>query len=106
MTISATTSPAGDPPAAGQQMRPDGSAADPRVWKAAQDFEAMAINQLLEPMFNTVDTSQGFFGGGAGEQNFRPMLVTEMAKAVEQHGGVGLARQVYAQMLKMQEKRA
>lgn len=82
------------------------SKTDPRVWKAAQDFEAMAIGQLLEPMFSTVDTSQGFFGGGAGEQNFRPMLVTEMAKAVEQHGGLGLAAPVYAQMLKMQEKRS
>ncbi len=80
-------------------------AVDARVWKAAQDFETMAINQLLEPMFSTVDTSQGFFGGGAGEQNFKPMLVTEMAKAVEQHGGLGLAEPVYAQMLKMQEKR-
>ncbi len=78
---------------------------DARVWKAAQDFEAMAIGQLLEPMFSTVDTSEGFFGGGAGEQNFKPMLVTEMAKAVEQHGGLGLAAPVYAQMLKMQEKR-
>jgi len=78
---------------------------DAHVWKAAQDFEAMAIGQLLEPMFSTVDTSQGMFGGGAGEQNFRPMLVTEMAKAVEQHGGLGLAGPVYAQMLKMQEKR-
>ena len=78
---------------------------DAHVWKAAQDFEAMAIGQLLEPMFSTVDTSQGLFGGGAGEQNFRPMLVTEMAKSVEQHGGLGLAAPVYAQMLKMQEKR-
>ena len=77
---------------------------DPRVWKAAEDFETMAINQLLEPMFDTVDTSEGFFGGGAGEQNFRPMLVSEMAKAVEQRGGLGLATPVYEQMLKMQEK--
>ena len=86
-------------------VKPEAAPVDARVWKAAQDFETMAINQLLEPMFNTVDTSQGFFGGGAGEQNFRPMLVTEMAKAVEQRGGLGLATPVYEQMLKMQEKR-
>lgn len=77
---------------------------DQKVWKAAQDFEAMAVNQLLEPMFATLDQSGGFFGGGAGEQNFRPMLVSEMAKAIEQRGGLGLAAPVYAQMLKMQEK--
>ena len=93
--------------AAPQAPAPSGSAAaavDPHVWKAAQDFEAMAIGQMLEPMFSTVDTSQGEFGGGAGEQNFKPMLVTEMAKAVEKRGGLGLATSVYAQMLKMQEK--
>ena len=81
------------------------SAADAKVWKAAQDFEAMAIGQFLEPMFSTIDTSQGLLGGGSGEETFKPMLITEMAKAVEQHGGMGLAAPVYAQMLKMQEKR-
>ena len=93
--------------AATQAPAPGGGAAaavDPHIWKAAKDFEAMAIGQMLEPMFSTVDSSQGEFGGGAGEQNFKPMLVTEMAKAVEQRGGLGLAAPVYAQMLKMQEK--
>ncbi len=79
------------------------SAPDAKVMKAAQDFEAMAIGQMLEPMFSTVDTSKGEFGGGAGEENFKPMLVTEMAKNVERHGGLGLADSIYQQMLKMQE---
>ena len=65
----------------------------------------MAIGQMLEPMFSTVDMSGGLFGGGTAEQNFRPMLVTEMAKEVEKRGGLGLAKPVYDEMLKMQEKR-
>ena len=77
---------------------------DAHAWKAAQDFEAMAIGQFLQPMFATVDSSQGLFGGGTGEQTFRPMLITEMAKEIEQRGGIGLAAPVYDQMLKMQEK--
>ncbi|NPD65875.1 chemotaxis protein chel [Lichenicola cladoniae] len=72
--------------------------------KAAQDFEAMAIGQMLEPMFDTVDTAKGLLGGGAAEETFKPMLITEMAKQVEQRGGLGLADSIYAQMLKMQEK--
>ncbi len=32
--------------------------------KAASDFESMAINQLLTPIFNTVDGSKSMFGGG------------------------------------------
>ena len=96
MTINAV--PAATTPAA------QGSEVNPKVMKAAQDFEAMTIGQLLQPMFDTVDQSQGLFGGGAGESNFKPMLVTEMAKQVESHGGFGLAQGIYQQMLKMQEK--
>lgn len=77
---------------------------DPKIMKAAQDFEAMAIGQMLEPMFDTVDTAKGLLGGGAAEETFKPMLITELAKQVEQRGGLGLASSIYAQMLKMQEK--
>ncbi len=91
--------------AAAEPLPAGPSPADAKVWKAAQDFEAMAIGQFLQPMFSTVDTSQGLFGGGTGEQTFRPMLITEMAKGIEQRGGIGLAAPVYDQMLKMQEKR-
>ena len=63
----------------------------------------MEIGQLLEPMFATVDSSKSMFSGGAGEESFKPMLVTEMAKEVEAHGGLGLADGIYQQMLKMQE---
>ena len=72
--------------------------------KAAHDFEAMAIGQLLQPMFDTVDTSKGPFGGGPGEEAWKPMLVQEFAKQIEAHGGLGLAKPVYDAVLRMQEK--
>ncbi len=56
----------------------------------------MALGQMLQPMFDTVDTAHGAFGGGDGEQAFRPMLVTEIAKQLAAHGGLGLARPVFA----------
>lgn len=77
-----------------------------RAAKAARDFEAMAIGQLLQPMFDTVDLSKTPFGGGAGEEAFKPMMVTEMAKAVAAHGGLGLSAPILAQMLRTQESRA
>ncbi len=92
-------------PDGGSAPNSDPARAQSSTMKAAQDFEAMAIGQLLEPMFSTVDTAQGLFGGGAGEENFKPMLITEMAKQVETHGGLGLADQIYQQMLRMQEAR-
>ncbi|MBV8097401.1 MAG: chemotaxis protein chel, partial [Acetobacteraceae bacterium] len=44
-----------------------------KTWKAAQDFEAMALAELLQPIFNTVSTSGSVFGGGEGEEAFKPM---------------------------------
>jgi flagellar protein FlgJ len=70
--------------------------------KSAQDFEAMAIGQLLQPMFDTVDTAHNAFGGGAGEEAWKPMLVQEFARQIEAHGGLGLAKPIYDAMLRMQ----
>lgn len=80
------------------------AAADPAaIAKSANDFEAMAIGQLLEPMFDTVDTAHDAFGGGPGEEAWRPMLVQEFAKQIAAHGGLGLAKPIYDAMLRLQE---
>ena len=76
-----------------------------RIQRAAQDFEAMAAGQMLAPMFQTVDASKGLFGGGAGEQAWQPMMVNELGKAVANAGGLGLARPIMEQMLRLQEAR-
>jgi Rod binding domain-containing protein len=77
-----------------------------KLAKAAQDFEAMAIGELLKPMFDTVDTANSFFGGGSGEEAWRPMLVQEIARQIAAQGGLGLAQPVYDAMLRMQEAKA
>ncbi len=71
--------------------------------KAATDFEAMAINQLLTPIFNTVDQSKSMFGGGEGEAAWKPMMVTAIAKQMTTQGGLGLAQPIMQQMIRMQE---
>lgn len=74
-----------------------------QAWKAAQDFEAVALDQFLTPMFATVDLSAGAFGGGAAEQTWQSMFVTELGKQMQRSGGIGLARSVYTEMLRLQE---
>lgn len=92
--------PAGALPAVSRPAQ----AQDPaKIAKAAKDFEAMAIGQLLEPMFDTVDTAHGSFGGGAGEEAWKPMLVQEFAKEIEARGGLGLAKPIYDAMVRMQQ---
>ena len=88
-----------DPPTPAQLADP----ATARIWKAAQDFEAMALGEMLKPMFDTIDLSKDAFGGGEGEAAWQPMLTQEYAKAMAAHGGIGLAAPVFQTMLRLQE---
>jgi peptidoglycan hydrolase FlgJ len=93
-------------PAAASRSAPPAISGPPdlaKIAKSAQDFEAMAIGQLLQPMFDTVDTAHSEFGGGEGEEAWKPLLVQEFAKRIAASGGLGLAKPVYDAMLRMQE---
>ncbi|HEX5326115.1 MAG TPA: rod-binding protein [Acetobacteraceae bacterium] len=76
-----------------------------KLWQAARDFEAMALGELLAPIFQTVDTAHGAFGGGAGEAAWKPMLVREIGKQMAAQDGLGLARPIFEALLRAQEAR-
>ena len=73
-----------------------------RIRQAAEDFEAVFLSQMLEPMFEGIETD-GPFGGGSSEQIFRSIMLQEYGKALAQRGGVGIADAVEQEMLKLQE---
>jgi Rod binding domain-containing protein len=98
----AVAPPAASPPAAGSGgPSPDKIA---KMRQSASDFEAMALSEMLQPMFKTVDMSKGMFGGGAGEATWQPMLVDEMAKTIARAGGLGIGDAIFRQMLRTQEQ--
>ncbi len=74
-----------------------------KAWRAAQQFEAVAISAFLKPMFDTLDPSAGPFGTGEAGKTWQAMFVSDLGKQMEQAGGLGIARDVYATMLRMQE---
>ena len=92
--------PAAIQPAAGT-MPPEQTA---KLWQAARNFEAMAIGQMLQPMFDTVDVKHAAFGGGEAEETWRPMLVDAIGKQMAANGGIGLAVPVFNALLHAQEK--
>ena len=100
--VQALPTPTTSAPAPAKVSRPSQAVDPAKIAKSANDFEAMAIGQLLKPMFDTIDTSKGTFGGGAGEEAWKPMMVQEFAKQISAHGGLGLAKPVYDAMLRMQ----
>jgi len=94
-------------PTASLQARPGAPAADDaKLQKSAQDFTAVALGEMLAPMFDTMDATGGQFGGGGGEAAWKPMLVQEFAKGMARQGGLGLTEQVAKAMLALQEKRS
>lgn len=70
--------------------------------KAAQDFEALFINEFLGTMFESVPTD-GPFGGGPGEAIFRSLMIDQYSKTIAAQGGFGLADTVKRQLLATQE---
>lgn len=74
-----------------------------RMRETAEQFEASFLSQMLKPMFEGLST-EAPFGGGEAEGTWRGFLVDAMAKQAVRSGGIGLADQVVAQMLKMQEQ--
>lgn len=80
-------------------------AATARMRETAEAFEASFLSQMLKPMFEGLKTD-GPFGGGEGEETWRSFMIDAMAKQTVKAGGIGLADQVVAQMLKMQEVQA
>lgn len=70
--------------------------------RAAEEFEALFISEMLAPVFESVDTG-GLFGGGQGEKIYRSMMVQEYGKAIAKAGGIGIADSVQREILKMQE---
>lgn len=72
--------------------------------KVAEDFEAFFVSQSFEFMFAGIKTD-GTFGGGHAEEMFRSMLSQEYGKASVRGNSIGIADQVYREILKTQEIR-
>jgi Rod binding domain-containing protein len=70
--------------------------------KAAKDFEAVFINQMIGTMFEGIKTD-GPFGGGPAESMFRSLMIDHYSKTIADQGGFGLADQVKREILRMQE---
>jgi peptidoglycan hydrolase FlgJ len=70
--------------------------------KVSQEFEAVFIGQMLQPMFQNINAAEPF-GGSPSEKMWRSMQVDEYGKAFARAGGIGLADAVFKEILKAQE---
>jgi Rod binding domain-containing protein len=85
--------------AAGQLQAPMNNEA---VRRAAEEFEAVFISQMMAPMFEGLETDE-LFGGGPGEDIYRSVLVEEYGKSIARAGGIGLSDAIQREILRLQE---
>ncbi len=76
--------------------------ADRKAREAAESFESFFLAQVLETMFAGIH-SDGPFGGGAAEGQWRSLLHEQYANAIAKAGGIGIADQIYRQIIQLQE---
>jgi Rod binding domain-containing protein len=73
-----------------------------QVRRAAEEFESVFLAQFLGAMWEGIEVDETF-GGGAGEQVFRGMLLNEYARGMARAGGLGIADHLEREMLRLQE---
>lgn len=80
---------------AGQQSA-DAAAPTPEQRKAARDFEAIFLRQLL----SSLEKGSGLSGGqSSGGQVFRSMMVSALADTASEGGGIGLSELILKAMM-------
>ena len=82
--------------------KPATGASVAQLRKVSEDFEAVFVSQMLQPMFANLGAEKPF-GGGSSEAMWRSMQVEEYGKAIVKNGGIGVADSVFREMLIMQE---
>ncbi len=71
-----------------------------QIASKAKDYEATFLSMMFGQMME--GTSPTLFGGGQGEESFKSFMTDAMAKSMVRHGGIGLAKALTADMLKLQ----
>ncbi|KQP85532.1 MULTISPECIES: rod-binding protein [unclassified Methylobacterium] len=79
------------------------TAAEAKAKKASTDFESMFLEQSLDRLSQSEGTDGPLGENGTGGGVYRSMLTKEYAGQIVKSGGVGIADQVFREMMKMQE---
>lgn len=92
MQPSLANDPIGGPATGASALRHD------QLRRKAQELEAAFLAEMLA--YAGLDSAEGEFSGGVGEQQFASFLREAQAKAIVDRGGIGLAETLYRSMVK------
>lgn len=72
------------------------------VRQAAEEFEAVFLNTMLQNMFTGLGEG-GTWGKGHGADAWQSLLIDEYARTIAESGGIGLADSVERELIALQE---
>lgn len=64
-----------------------------QLMKKAKELETSFLSEMLS--YTGLDSQKGEFGGGIGEDQFSSFLREAQAKAMVDHGGLGLSQTIF-----------
>ncbi len=87
-------------------IRPDTPAPktplEKQAFNKSKEFEAVFLSMFVEQM-STGTEPDAPFGGGSAEKVYKSMMSKQYAQSIADSGGIGIAHQIYAEILKAQE---
>lgn len=69
-----------------------------QLMKKAQELETSFLSEMLS--HSGLDGQTGAFSGGIGEDQFASFLREAQAKAMVEHGGIGLAHSIFQSLVR------
>lgn len=73
-----------------------------RIRRQAVELEGVFLTTLMKEMFASLGTEDDAFGGGFAAETWRDMQAEQMAAAMADAGGIGLADAIVADLLAVQ----
>ena len=73
-----------------------------RAATVSKDFESLFISQMTEQMFGESMGSEAF-GSSDTDEVYKGLMVQEYGKMITKAGGIGIASNIYRELLKQQE---
>lgn len=70
-----------------------------QLLEAAMDLEALFVNQMFKSMRNTLNKESDMLYGGMTEDIFSDMLYNEYSTMTSKNTNLGLAKQIYMQLI-------
>ena len=84
-------------------LLPKDMSVNKRAWETAQGLEANFFQTMIGTMFEGIEGEGPMGNAATGQDAWRGMMIEEYGKSVSQKGGIGLAPQIYREMLRHQE---